>query len=299
MKRKIIVVLLMVMTLFLAVNTTEKVEASTVSDKGFSYDNDVWETIPGYYSDWQDFSGTNDIGEVNVEYLILRNTTSSEYYNYYLVLQVAHINLKAAYEDPTFKYSGFKDVWVNGGLTLQTDVDKLDAWQELYEYSPEQLFTEKSYKTEISASVEFGVEGDTTSVGAGISVTSGVSWVSDGRDIENKSRVSDELVKTRYRYDTAFEGDSYWKWWDLVGPEENISGTESFGNLSFDVDKYDEFNNTITERQAFVVRTLKTRSYFKIELEAYFTHINYDWDWINEQIIHQGKATRTISIANC
>lgn len=280
------------------------VNAATFTTKDFSYDDEVWERIPGVYSDWKNYSKTGGLGTISVDFLILRNKNKTPNYDYYSVFQVAKIYLKEDYEDPimkTYNNNMIDQVWLNGGLTLTSDVNAYNSSFELYEYGPEQLFPEKTYKTEVSAGVEFGVGAEGTSLGGDISATSSESWIYTGRDIEDKSRPTDGIVKTRYRYHSVEKGETEPRcseWWYCVDNFEDVGVKELMYSMDYN-SSWDTFNNTITERQSFVIKVPKNTPFVVFKLEAYFTQLWIDYAWVNENEIHQDKAFVIVSISTC
>jgi len=288
----------------------KEVEAYTIpSSYGFSYDNDVWEPCSGAYSDWRTVTDESDYGSVTLHYRVLRNAHEVENYVYYLIME--HVEIALYEENQTgntvwWSPSGYKDLWLNAGIMLRTDVNQYMDNAELYEYSPQADLQEYSYSTSTTASLDFGLEANsngevTTSLGVGISATASTSWSTDGRYVENFSLSSSDVVKTVYRYDVLMNRN----WQDVYNFDDlglhSKSTYWNLPNLAPDKDLIDNFQQSIVERQSYVVKVPK-RQTLLLNLEVYYVQLYFDEAFLNhlsKTYFSNNKKNVTIYMSSC
>jgi hypothetical protein len=310
MKKLIVLVCLSLITVLGFSFNRIEVEAYTVpSSYGFSYDNAVWEPCPGAYADWRTITDESDYGSITLHYRILKNAQDVDYYNYFLIMEHVEIALFEEYQTGDtvwWSNSGYKDLWLNGGIMLRTDVDQYMSNAELYEYSPQADLQEYSYSTSTTASLDFGLEANsngevTTSLGVGISATASTSWTTDGRYVENFSVSSSDVVKTIYRYD-VLENRNWQDVYDFTDLGLHSKSTYwNFPSLGPDEDLIDNFQQSIVERQSYVIKVPKNQTIL-LNLEVYYVQLYFDEAFINDwskTYFSNNKKNVTIYMSTC
>jgi len=220
-----------------------------------------------------------------VYYKVLKNNHYTSDYNYYLFLISAEISLYEEYQTGVTNWwysTGYDDLWLNAGIQLRTDVNALTPSAALFEYSPAVGdLQEYSYTTSTTASVDFGLTANsegvvTTSLGGGISATSSTSWVTDGRSVENFSITGSGIAKTVYKYDVLENYD----WQTLYDfGSDNLYDEGMFplfgDSIVPDPDLIQSFQQTIVEKQSFVVKVPKYTT-LCLNLGVYYVQIYFD-----------------------
>ena len=129
--------------------------------------------------------------------------------------------------------------------------------------------------------------------------------MTDGRYVEDFSLPTDasDVVKTIYRYD-VIDGTDWMTLFDFddLGKDSvkmfPFLGTDRVPNSDF----YQSYQQTITERQSFVVRVPKNTSTIYLKLEATYVQIYFDeslWTTASKLYFDINKATKTITLSSC